>query len=34
MAQVEFQYNGTNTIIQCQENQLMSEILDKLYYLL
>ena len=26
MAQVEFQYNGTNTIIQCQENQLMSEI--------
>ena len=26
MAQVEFQYNGTNTIIQCQENQKMSEI--------
>ena len=26
MAQVEFQYNGANTIIQCQENQKMSEI--------
>ena len=26
MAQVEFQYNGINTIIQCQENQKMSEI--------
>ena len=26
MAQVEFQYNGTNTVIQCQENQKMSEI--------
>ncbi len=29
MAQVEFQYNGINTIIQCQENQKMSEICDK-----
>ena len=26
MAQVEFQYNGTNTVIQCQEYQKMSEI--------
>ena len=26
MASVEFQYNGTMTIIQCQENQKMKEI--------
>ena len=26
MAQVEFQYNGINTIIQCQEDQKLSEI--------
>ena len=26
MAQVEFQYNGTNTIIQCQLDQKMLEI--------
>ena len=26
MTQVEFQYNGVSTIIQCQENQKMSEI--------
>lgn len=26
MAQVEFQYNGINTVIQCNEEQKMSEI--------
>ena len=26
MAQVEFQYNGTMTVIQCHENQKMEEI--------
>ena len=26
MASVEFQYNGTMTVIQCQENQKMKEI--------
>ena len=26
MTQAEFQYNGVSTIIQCQENQKMSEI--------
>ena len=26
MAQVEFQYNGINTIIQCQENQKILDI--------
>ena len=26
MAQVEFQYNGISTIIQCEENQKLNEI--------
>ena len=30
MAQVEFHYNGANTIIQCQEEQKMSEICNML----
>jgi len=29
MASVEFDYNGTMTVIQCQENQTMNEICDK-----
>ena len=29
MAQVEFRYNGTNTIIQCEEGQKMTEICKK-----
>jgi hypothetical protein len=29
MAQVEFQYNSINTIIQCKENEKMSEICNK-----
>ena len=29
MAQIEFRYNGTNTIIQCEEGQKMTEICKK-----
>ena len=32
MAQVEFQYEGTKTIIQCQENQKMSEICNNFIF--
>ena len=29
MCQVEFQYNGIKTLIQCNENEKMSEICNK-----